>query len=157
VRIKLVKRVNPVYPEEAKKQGITGTVICGIKIAETGKVESVEVKESPDELLSGSAVEAVRQWEYEPPTKDGTRSRRSPTSLVDSNSSSGPRNRSVHGRRSSPVRRLLHDQKYRQDAEEHDPQDQKGVHERDECRLLLNESEQDPVGLLGGRERVRSL
>jgi protein TonB len=71
VRIKLVKRVNPVYPREAKEKGITGTVVCRITIAETGKVTDVEVRRSPDQLLTESAVDAVRQWEYEPPQKNG--------------------------------------------------------------------------------------
>jgi TonB family protein len=71
VRVKLIKKVNPVYPEEAKKQGITGTVVCNIRIAESGKVTEVKVTETPHELLSKAAADAVGQWEYEPPTKNG--------------------------------------------------------------------------------------
>lgn len=71
VKTRLVKRVNPVYPQEAKEQGITGAVKCRVRIEEDGKVGDVNVLESPHELLSQSAVDAIRQWEYEPPMRDG--------------------------------------------------------------------------------------
>lgn len=71
VKIRLVKKVNPVYPEEAKKQGLTGNVILTLKIGKDGKVLDVTVKESVQELLDQSAVDAVRQWEYSPPVLEG--------------------------------------------------------------------------------------
>ncbi len=43
VKIRLVKRVKPVYPEEAKDQRITGRVICRTKIDRPGKVVDVRV------------------------------------------------------------------------------------------------------------------
>ena len=71
VKIRLLKRVNPAYPDEARKQGITGKVTSKITISKEGKVTRVEVIESPHELLSDSAAAALPQWEYEPPTMDG--------------------------------------------------------------------------------------
>ncbi|MFZ0427337.1 MAG: M56 family metallopeptidase [Acidobacteriota bacterium] len=68
---KLIKQVSPVYPEEAKKEGVTGQVISKVQVNEQGKVVEVNVEQSPDERLSRAAVEALRQWEWEPLLKDG--------------------------------------------------------------------------------------
>jgi len=71
VKIKLVKMVKPIYPEDAREQGITGVVRLDITIDEAGKVVDAVVAESPHESLAKAATDAVLQWEYEPPTKDG--------------------------------------------------------------------------------------
>ena len=68
---KLIKQVSPVYPEEAKKEGVTGQVVSKVQVNEQGKVVGVNVEQSPDERLSRAAVEALRQWEWEPLLKDG--------------------------------------------------------------------------------------
>ncbi len=59
------------YPEEAKKKGITGQVVSMVKVDEEGKVVDVTVEESPNDLLSQATIEAIRQWEWEPVVKDG--------------------------------------------------------------------------------------
>jgi TonB family protein len=69
--IKLLKKVNPIYPEEAKKGKITGEVVLEVRIGKAGKVTEAKAVKSPDESLSKAAVDAVRQWEYEPVTKNG--------------------------------------------------------------------------------------
>lgn len=73
VKTRLVKRVNPVYPPEAKEQGITGRVLCQVRVGEDGRALKVEVKESPHDLLSESAIAALKQWEWAPVEKDGKR------------------------------------------------------------------------------------
>ena len=65
---KLVKQVNPKYPEEAKKEKVSGEVVLEIKIDKTGKVSDAKVLKAADDRLAKAAVEAVRQWEYEPVT-----------------------------------------------------------------------------------------
>jgi TonB family protein len=67
---KLVKQVNPVYPEEARKKGLQGVVIIEAKIDESGKVVDIMVLKSVPGL-DPSAMDAVRQWEYEPMTIAG--------------------------------------------------------------------------------------
>jgi TonB family protein len=62
---KLIKRVDPVYPEEARKNKIQGIVILEAKIDEAGRVFDVIVLKSVPEL-DRSAVDGVRQWMYEP-------------------------------------------------------------------------------------------
>ncbi len=67
----LVKRVNPKYPEEVKKAGISGVVACSALVDRNGIVQKVEIIRSPDDLLSKATVEAMKQWVYEPTIRDG--------------------------------------------------------------------------------------
>ncbi len=63
---KLIKKVDPIYPEEARKQGISGEVFLSVRSNELGNIVEVKVVKSPHELLSKASVEAVKQWKYEP-------------------------------------------------------------------------------------------
>lgn len=63
---KIVKKVNPVYPEDAVKKRIEGVVILEAVIDKNGKVKDTRVISSPDPVLTTAAEEAVRQWMYEP-------------------------------------------------------------------------------------------
>jgi len=65
----LSKKVAPVYPTEARRKGIQGTVRLHILIGTDGKVRKVEVV-SGDSHLVRSAIEAVKQWEYKPYLQD---------------------------------------------------------------------------------------
>ncbi len=56
----------PVYPPEAKEKKIQGEVVLHAIISEQGTVEQLQVASSPDELLSKSALDAVREWTYKP-------------------------------------------------------------------------------------------
>lgn len=60
------EKAAPVYPAEARKQHIEGTVVLDAVIKADGCVGPIEVVESAHELLSGAAVAAVREWKYEP-------------------------------------------------------------------------------------------
>jgi protein TonB len=65
--------VQPTYPERARKAGIQGMVLLKVKVSETGSVESVQVEEGVQGHveLDDAAVEAVKQWSFEPAQKDG--------------------------------------------------------------------------------------
>jgi len=67
----VIEKVNPRYPEEARKAKIMGHVIVETVINEKGTVDDIKVVQSPDELLSEAAVEAIRQWTFEPALCDG--------------------------------------------------------------------------------------
>ena len=67
---KLVKEVPPVYPEAARVAGVQGVVILSVKTDETGKVADTMVLRSIP-LLDQAAIDAVRQWVYEPFVQDG--------------------------------------------------------------------------------------
>lgn len=60
---KLILQVEPVYPEEAKKRNIEGTVILGITIGLHGLVTEVKVLESVP-ALDQAAIDAVKKWQY---------------------------------------------------------------------------------------------
>jgi len=65
VPAKLVKRVLPEYPTEAREKGIEGTVKLKVIVGKDGSVTVLSVVKG-DPLLSPAAIEAVRQWRYEP-------------------------------------------------------------------------------------------
>jgi TonB family protein len=67
---KLVKEVLPVYPEIARLAEVQGVVILGVKTDEEGQVKDVMVLRSIP-LLDQAAIDAVRQWVYEPLVIDG--------------------------------------------------------------------------------------
>lgn len=60
---RLVSRIDPVYPEEAKQQGVEGTVRVHAIFNREGVVQSV-VQISGPPLLVPATMGAVRQWRY---------------------------------------------------------------------------------------------
>ncbi len=42
-------------------------------VSETGTVEQLKIIESADEILDQAVIEAVKNWKYEPATKQGVR------------------------------------------------------------------------------------
>ena len=70
VAAKLVHQERPEYPQDAKAQGIQGTVILHAIIAKDGSVQDLYLDEGQC-LLTQSAMKAVRQWRYGPTTLNG--------------------------------------------------------------------------------------
>lgn len=62
---RLLHRVEPEYPELARKAGVQGVVILEATTDVYGRVQSVRVLRSVP-LFDQAAIEAVRQWIYEP-------------------------------------------------------------------------------------------
>lgn len=62
--------VPPTYPPEAQQARVQGTVILECTIGPDGRVTDTEVKRGVP-LLDGAAIEAVRQWVYEPTRLNG--------------------------------------------------------------------------------------
>ena len=62
---KLIKQVNPVYPEKARKTGVQGEVVLEATIDIYGRVKSIKVLSSIP-ALDQAAVDAIKQWVYEP-------------------------------------------------------------------------------------------
>jgi TonB family protein len=65
-----IKDLAPVYPPEARRAGISGSVILEAIIGEDGKVRSARVLRSIP-LLDQAALDAVQQWEYTPTLING--------------------------------------------------------------------------------------
>jgi len=69
---KLIKKVQPIYPESAKSAGVQGTVVLHAVIGMDGKPLSLRIMNSQvDPDLARSAVEAVSQWRYTPTLLNG--------------------------------------------------------------------------------------
>jgi TonB family protein len=62
---RLTYKVNPIYPEEAKKNKIQGTVKMTAVVGTDGTIQQLRVDEGYP-LLVKAALDAVRQWKYEP-------------------------------------------------------------------------------------------
>jgi TonB family protein len=67
---KLIYKVDPVYPELAKRARVTGRVILLVTANEEGTVSDVKVQ-SGHPLLDEAAITAVRQWRYSPTLLNG--------------------------------------------------------------------------------------
>jgi protein TonB len=59
----LLSRVEPVYPEDAKQQGVQGTVKLHAVIDRHGSVKTLQSVNGPP-LLVAAAMNAVRQWRF---------------------------------------------------------------------------------------------
>jgi TonB family protein len=60
---KLIHKVNPIYPDEAKAAHTKGTVVLHVVLATDGTPKEVQLV-SGDPVLGQAAVDAVRQWQY---------------------------------------------------------------------------------------------
>jgi protein TonB len=67
----LQQKIDPTYPEAARKARMEGVVILEAIITANGTVEEVRVLKSVNPLLDASAVRAVQQWRYRPATLNG--------------------------------------------------------------------------------------
>ncbi len=67
---KVVSRVTPVYSTEARMQHISGTVRMHAIIAKDGSIKNLEVISGHPTLVD-AALEAVRQWRYQPTMIEG--------------------------------------------------------------------------------------
>jgi len=65
-----VRSAEPVYPEIARKAGVQGVVIVELHIGADGDVSNARLLRSIP-LLDQAALDAVRQWRYEPTLLNG--------------------------------------------------------------------------------------
>lgn len=66
-----LKRVEPSYPEMARRAGVQGTVIIEVTISEKGVVESARAM-SGHPLLRDAALNAARAWKWNPTILNNT-------------------------------------------------------------------------------------
>lgn len=67
----LIRRVSPIYPEDARREGIQGAVQLQIDIDENGVPSNPRVVRSLHPSLDERAKEAVVLWRFRPGTVDG--------------------------------------------------------------------------------------
>ena len=70
---RVVKSVPPTYTPEAIRARIEGVVLLGAVVLEDGAVAEIAIVRSLDSTygLDEQAVAALKQWKFEPGTKDG--------------------------------------------------------------------------------------
>ena len=66
----MVKKIKPVYPPLAKQARIQGTVILNAIISKDGTIQNLTVA-SGHALLVQAALDAVKQWVYQPTLLNG--------------------------------------------------------------------------------------
>ena len=73
VNPRLLREVKPQYTDEARDAKITGTVVMEVVVLPDGTVGDVKITRSLDPVfgLDETAVEAARQWLFEPATRFG--------------------------------------------------------------------------------------
>jgi protein TonB len=62
----IVKRVDPVYPEIARKAEIEGKVWAKVWIDKEGKIRQVVIIKSDSEIFNQSVIDAVNKWTFTP-------------------------------------------------------------------------------------------
>ena len=67
---RLIKSVQPVYPQMARTQHVSGTVQVDALIDAEGNVSSMKVLSGPA-LLRDAALQSLKQWKYQPAELDG--------------------------------------------------------------------------------------
>ncbi|HEY7864356.1 MAG TPA: TonB family protein [Thermoanaerobaculia bacterium] len=80
---RLVHKVDPTYPDTARKLRIEGVVIVRAIIGTDGRVEDVRIAKALFPSLDGAVLEAIGQWRYEPATLRGRAVRVALTVTVD--------------------------------------------------------------------------
>jgi TonB family protein len=64
-------KVQPAYPDLARKMNITGTVKVEVVVAPNGTVKAARVV-GGHPVLASSALEAAKKWRFEPSTVEST-------------------------------------------------------------------------------------
>lgn len=67
---RLIHRVEPAYPPEARAQNLQGAVVLEVQVHGDGSVGDIDVI-SGDAVLAKAAVDAVKQWKYRPSFANG--------------------------------------------------------------------------------------
>jgi protein TonB len=62
----LIKKQQPVYPQDAKDVHVSGTVVLQAIIGMDGRIHDLRVVSAPWPSLVASAMWAVSQWQYKP-------------------------------------------------------------------------------------------
>ena len=67
---KLISQPKPLYPPIAKQARVQGTVVLAATISKSGTIDNLRVV-SGHPMLTQSALQAVRQWKYQPTYLNG--------------------------------------------------------------------------------------
>ncbi len=68
---RVIRRTEPAYSEAARKAGLQGAVVLSVDVGSDGRASNIRVQHSLGLGLDEQAIEAVRQWVFQPATKNG--------------------------------------------------------------------------------------
>ncbi len=66
----VIRHTNPEYPDRAREQHLQGKVVLWVTIGRDGKVKAIEALRG-ERLLVVPAIDAVKQWTFQPALEDG--------------------------------------------------------------------------------------
>jgi len=67
----VLETVDPKYPREMLQRGIQGRTLLMLRVDELGEVRQVKVIASSNEQFSEAAAKSVKNWYFQPGTRDG--------------------------------------------------------------------------------------
>lgn len=67
----LVRSVMPKYPEDLRKEGISGIVTVSCVVDDKGDVQDASVVKTTHPAFSAPALEAVSKWKFKPAKENG--------------------------------------------------------------------------------------
>ena len=62
----IIKKVDPIYPELAKKAGMEGTVYANLWVDKQGKVREVKIVKADSDIFIQPVIDAAKQWLFSP-------------------------------------------------------------------------------------------
>jgi TonB family protein len=68
---RVIRRVEPVYPADARDKNITGSVVLTMVVDREGNPQEIKIWRSLYPSMDQAAIEAARQMRFEPALKDG--------------------------------------------------------------------------------------
>jgi TonB family protein len=71
VPARIAESVRPIYPASMRRYGVNGSVTFNYTIDEEGRVQNPTIHESDNPAFDEPALTALRQWKYQPATRDG--------------------------------------------------------------------------------------
>jgi periplasmic protein TonB len=66
-----VRTVAPDYPDELRREGVSGLVMVKVTIDEQGNVTETTVEKSSNAAFEKPAVAALKKWKFKPAKQDG--------------------------------------------------------------------------------------
>ena len=66
-----VRTVAPEYPNELRRDGVSGLVMVKCTIDEQGNVTETLIEKSSNAAFEKPAVDAVKKWKFKPAKQDG--------------------------------------------------------------------------------------
>jgi TonB family protein len=59
-----IRKVIPVFPEDAIKAKAQGVAVANVRLDERGEISAVEILQAPHESIARATADAVRNWAF---------------------------------------------------------------------------------------------